>query len=106
VILGLHSWPAPLQALVLVTNPKARVVTLDVLFHEWVKWWPCPSKINKCQLMRDIPLGIHLLKKNKNSLNKKLIIHALFCIIIQILHLQSLIVVILYSLTFKDVKTK
>jgi len=56
--------------------------------------------------MRDIPLGIHLLKKNKNSLNKKLIIHAFFCIIIQILHLQSLIVVILYSLTFKDVKTK
>jgi hypothetical protein len=56
--------------------------------------------------MRDTPLGIHLLKKDKKNLNKKLIIHALFCITIQILNLQSLIIVILYSLTFKDVKTK
>jgi hypothetical protein len=32
-----------------------------------VTWLPCPSRINKCWLPRDIPLGIDLLKKDRNS---------------------------------------
>jgi len=28
-------------------------------------WDPCPSKMNKCLLVRDIPPGIDLLEKTK-----------------------------------------
>jgi hypothetical protein len=37
------------------------------------------------------PPGTNLLKKNKNSLNNKIIIHAIFCIVIQVLGLQSFV---------------
>jgi hypothetical protein len=39
---------------------------------------PCPFKINKCWLLKDIPPRVDLLKINKNSLNKKVIIHVFF----------------------------
>jgi hypothetical protein len=32
---------------------------------------PWPSKTNKCQLVKDIPLGTNFLKKTKNFLNEK-----------------------------------
>jgi len=38
-----------------------------------VTWNPCPFKMNECPLVREMPLGIDLLKKDNNSLNKKLI---------------------------------
>jgi hypothetical protein len=41
-----------------------------------VIWDPCPSKMNKCLFVKDIPLGIDLLKKDKNSLKRDVIIHA------------------------------
>ncbi len=49
-----------------------------------VTWMLCPFKINKCQLLKDIPLGIDLLKKAIDSLNMKVVIHDFFCITIQI----------------------
>jgi hypothetical protein len=50
-----------------------------------VTWDPCPSKTNKCLLVREIPLGINLLKKDNHYLNKKLVIHAFDCIIMHVL---------------------
>ncbi len=50
----------------------------------------CPSRINWCQFLKDTPLGIDLLKKDRNSLNKKVVIHVFFCIAIQVPNLQSL----------------
>jgi hypothetical protein len=41
-----------------------------------VTWDLCPSKVNKCLFVRDIPLGIDLLKKDRNSLKRKVVIHA------------------------------
>jgi hypothetical protein len=55
-----------------------------------VTWLPCPSKTNKCQLVRNIPFGIDFLKKANNSLNKNEVIQTLFCIAVQVLGLQSL----------------
>ncbi len=37
----------------------------------------------------DIPLGIDLLKKDKNSLKRKVVIHAFDCIALQVPGLQS-----------------
>ncbi len=45
-----------------------------------VIWLPCPSRINKCQLLKDTPLGTYLLKKNRNSLNMKKVIHVFFAL--------------------------
>jgi hypothetical protein len=50
-----------------------------------VIWLPCPSKINKSWLLNDTPPRIDLLKKDKNSLNMKEVIHVIFCIVIQLL---------------------
>jgi hypothetical protein len=49
-----------------------------------VIWLPCPSRINNCRLLKDTPLGTDLLKKDKNSLNIKEVIHVIFCIAIQV----------------------
>ncbi len=32
-----------------------------------IMWLPCPSRINKCSLVRNTPPRIDFLKKNKNS---------------------------------------
>jgi hypothetical protein len=40
--------------------------------------------------LKEIPLKTNFLKKEKNSLNKKEVIHAFFCIAMQIPSLQSL----------------
>jgi hypothetical protein len=61
---------------VIMFNPKK----FAYLIAYRVTWLPCPFKINKCWLLKDIPLGIDLLKKDKNSLYKKVVIHALFYI--------------------------
>jgi len=45
-----------------------------------VTWSPCPFKINKCQLLKGTPRKIDLLKKDKNSLNRKVIIHFFFAL--------------------------
>jgi hypothetical protein len=45
-----------------------------------VTWLPCPSRINKCWLVKDIPPQTNFLKKDKNSLNKKIIIHVFFAL--------------------------
>ncbi len=52
-----------------------------------VTWLSCPSITNKCWLLRDIPPRFDLLKKDKSSLNKKVVIHVFFCITIQVLGL-------------------
>ncbi len=52
-----------------------------------VTWNPCPSKMNECLLVREMPHGIDLLKKDDNSLNMKLIMgscivdNPFFCVI-------------------------
>jgi hypothetical protein len=46
-----------------------------------VTWDPCPFKTNKCLSVKEIPLEINLLKKDNQSLNKKLVIHAFDCIV-------------------------
>jgi hypothetical protein len=43
-------------------------------------WLPCPSIINNYQLMRDVPFGINFLKKDKNSLNMKIVVHDFFAL--------------------------
>jgi hypothetical protein len=55
-----------------------------------VTWLPYPSKTNKCQLVRNTPPKTNLLKKVKNSLNKKEIILVLFCIVMHIPSLENL----------------
>ncbi len=59
-------------------------------FVSKVTWLPCPFRINNCLLLKEIPLKTNFLKKEKNSLNKKEVIHAFFCIAMQIPSLQSL----------------
>jgi hypothetical protein len=54
-----------------------------------VTWDPCPSKMNICLLVKDIPFGIDFLKKDKNSLKRKVIIHVFYCIAIQVLGLEN-----------------
>jgi hypothetical protein len=72
-----------------------------------VIWLPCPSRINKCRLLKDTPHVIDLLKKDKNSLNMKEVIHVIFCIAIQIPdRFAKFNVIILYSFTSEDVETK
>jgi hypothetical protein len=41
---------------------------------------PCPSKINNYLLLKVTLLGTYFLKKEQNSLNKKEVIQAFFCI--------------------------
>ncbi len=69
-----------------MSNPNS--FTYSIAFR--VTWLPCPFKINKCRLLKDIPFGIELLKKAIDSLNKKVVIHAFFCIAIQVISLHSL----------------
>jgi hypothetical protein len=38
---------------------------------------PCPFKVNRCRQLLGVPLGIDLLKNDRNYLNKKLVLHAL-----------------------------
>jgi hypothetical protein len=51
---------------------------------------PCSSRISKWWLDWDMPLGIDLIKNERNSLNKKQVIHAFFYITIHVPSLQSL----------------
>ncbi len=55
---------------VIMPNPNS--CACFIVFR--VTWLPCPSKTNKCWLVKTIPLGINFLKKAKNSLNKKKVI--------------------------------
>jgi hypothetical protein len=43
-------------------------------------WLSCPSKINKCLLIENTTPRANFLKKNKNFMNNKKVIQALFCI--------------------------
>jgi hypothetical protein len=36
---------------------------------------PCPSKANRWQLNGDMPLGIDFIKNERNSLNRKQVVH-------------------------------
>jgi hypothetical protein len=45
-------------------------------------WYSCPSKTSKCLLVREIPLGTSLLKKDSHYWKRKSIIHAFNCITI------------------------
>jgi hypothetical protein len=78
-------------------EPKAKVATiimsspnyLACLIASKVTWDPRPSKMSRCLFVRDISLGIDLLKNDKNSLNRKVVIHAFDCITIKVVVLQS-----------------
>jgi hypothetical protein len=49
---------------------------------------PCPPRINRRQLNWNMPPKTSLLKNDKNSLNKKEVIHAFLCIAMQVFLLQ------------------
>ncbi len=49
-----------------------------------VTWDPWPSKMSGCLVVRDIPFGIDLLKKKRNSLKRNVGIHAFDCIAIHV----------------------
>jgi hypothetical protein len=66
-----------------------QTLVLVLLFLK-VTWLPCPSKTNKCWLIKDIPLGTYFLNIAKNSLNKKETIQTLFCIAMQVPDLENL----------------
>jgi hypothetical protein len=68
----------------IIFNPK--VCACLIAFN--VTWDLCPSKMNKRLLVKEIPPCTNLLKKNNNSLNNKLVIHALDRITIHDLHLH------------------
>jgi aryl-phospho-beta-D-glucosidase BglC (GH1 family) len=56
-----------------------------------VIWLPCPFRINKCRLLKDTPPRTNLLKKDKNSLNMKKVIHVFFTLQYKyLIDLQSL----------------
>ncbi len=55
---------------IIMSNPKS--CACSTLSR--VIWLPCPSKTNKCWLVRDNPPGIDFLNKVKNYFNKKEII--------------------------------
>jgi hypothetical protein len=52
-------------------------------------WDPWPLKMSKCLFIREIPFGIDLLKKEKNSLKRSVVINAFDYITIQVSNLQS-----------------
>jgi hypothetical protein len=54
-----------------------------------VTWDPCPSNMSRCMFVMDISLGIDLLKKYKNSLTRKVVIHGFDYIAIQVLGLYN-----------------
>ncbi len=58
-------------------------------FASRVTWDPWPSKMRRCLLVREIPLGFDLLKKERNYLKRNAFIHAFDCIAIHVLGLQS-----------------
>jgi len=70
---------------VIMSNPIS--CACSIVFR--VTWLSCPSRTNKCQLIKDIPLGTNLFEKFKNSLNKKKI-QALFWVTMLIPGLQNL----------------
>jgi hypothetical protein len=113
VIHGLHSWLTPLQALALVVNSrlklwhisvgrhvkcvKARLscLTKNPLLVLWLLMWHVThdhwvSSINIWWLVWEIPPWINLLKNERNSLNKKVVIHAFACIAIKVFDLHCL----------------
>jgi hypothetical protein len=47
-----------------------------------VTWDPWPWKMNKCLFIREIPFGIDLLKKEKNSLKRNVVVDVFDCIAI------------------------
>ncbi len=47
-----------------------------------VIWGPWSSKMNKCLCNKEIPFGIDLLKKERNSLKRSVVINAFVCIAI------------------------
>jgi hypothetical protein len=49
------------ESKVIITKPKSCVCSIDFK----AAWKPCPSKINKWQLVLNIPLGTNLLKNEK-----------------------------------------
>jgi len=57
---------------------------------------PCPSRINICILDRKMPSRIKLMKNDKNSLKRKIILHCHACSWPTIFH-----VIIFNPLTFK-----
>jgi hypothetical protein len=61
---------------VIMSNPNSFACSIA----SRVTWLSCPSIINKCQLLKDIPPRTNLLKKDKNSLNRKVIIHVFFAL--------------------------
>jgi hypothetical protein len=71
---------------VIMLNPNS--FAYSIVFK--VTWLLSSSRINKCKLLKDIPPRTYLLKKDRNSLNKKVIVHFYFFIAIQVPSLQSL----------------
>ncbi len=69
-----------------------------------VTWLPCPSIINNCQLLKNIPPGIDLLEKDKNSLNKSNHPCSFLHFHTSTWFLESYVIIPL-SLTFEDVET-
>jgi hypothetical protein len=67
---------------VIMLNPNS--FACSIASH--VIWLPCPSRINKCRLLKDTPLGTNLLKKDKLFKHERS--HpCFFCIAIQVLNL-------------------
>jgi len=54
-----------------------------------VTWDPWPLKMSKCLFIKEIPFGIDLLEKERNSLKRNVVIDAFDCIAIQVFTLQS-----------------
>jgi hypothetical protein len=61
---------------VIMFNPK--FYACSIISKE--TWLSCPSKTNKCLLVENIVPITNFLKKNKNLMNNKEVIQALFCI--------------------------
>jgi hypothetical protein len=63
----------------------------NLFYLFWIKCEPCPSKINRWQLVRNIPPGTKISKKDNNSLIRKHFIQTFFfCIVIHVLCLQNM----------------
>jgi hypothetical protein len=63
------SWSAcdVCEGKVIISNPNSLIHSIALK----VSWDPCPSKMNKCLFVRDIPLGLTSWKKIKNPWKSK-----------------------------------
>jgi hypothetical protein len=81
---GYNAWDV-CEGKVTISSPNA----CACIIASRMTWDPWPLKMNRCLFVREIPIGIDLLKKKRNSLKRNVVIHAFDYIAIHVPSLQN-----------------